>query len=334
MSHVLHLGHQPADVSGILDGHMSTNSQGFDADLDVNAIAFLTVGNSDVLPFSVGFDAPVGDLWFQFRHRTPTTTAIEFNVSDVPFLSFYDASHNLLARLRGQNDATIEAVAEGDSQVVGATSFSRGAAVTYWIDVKLVVGSDITIEFHVDGSLVSSATAANTGGKGKPVRVVFDNQDMHDSTYGDADWYYAHFAALDGVSTIGRRFARQTPDTVGNYDQWAGSLASLGDGDVTTRMTSDTAGQRQNATLAGPTGPAGATIAGVHLKAIAQAGTSGPGNLAGSLRLGVSDYDAASVSLDSEVPGKAIFSWAQNPDTSAAWTDADLPDEIGLLSAP
>ena len=141
--------------------------------------------------------------------------------------------------------------------MVGATSFATGAATTHWVDVKLSVGTDITIAFHVDGVLHSSATAANTGAKGKPALAVFNNEEMH-RYYNNAEWFYAHIAALDGVSTIGRRFARQTVNAVGTYAQWAGQVASLADGNIVTRMTSDTAGQRQNATLAGPTGPGGA----------------------------------------------------------------------------
>ncbi|PQO23991.1 FscB [Rhodobacteraceae bacterium WD3A24] len=325
MSHVLHLCHQPADLGAVTSNHLSTDAGTFDPDLDVNSLRF--EGNEDSRqPFYLDFDTPIGDLWFQFRTLTADDAEFGIDSNDTPFVSFYDANGALVARLRGHSDETIEAVAEGDSQVVGTTTFTIGQGNTYWMDIKVAVGADITIEFYVGGVLVSSATAANTGGKGKPVHIKFDNpsQTWHSGT---ASWHIAHLAVLDGVSTIGRRFARRTPDTVGNYDQWAGSLASLGDGSVLTRMTSDTAGQRQNATLAGP------TIAGVHLKAIAQAGTSGPGNLAGSLRLNASDYDAASVALGSAMPETAFFSWAQNPDTSAAWTDADLPDEIGLLSA-
>jgi len=159
------------------------------------------------------------------------------------------------------------------------------------MDIKVSVGTDIVIEFYVDSVLQGSATAANTGGKGKPTVISFDNKNMHGYYYNE-NWYYAHITVLDGVSTIGRRFARQTVNAVGAHDQWAGSLASLADGNIVTRMTSDAAGQRQNATLAGPTRPADAAIAGVHVRALAQAGTTEPGSIAGSLRLGATDHNA------------------------------------------
>lgn len=328
---ILHLGHQPGDLGGVTSNHISTDAAAFDPDLDVNGLRFYGE-EDDAIPFNLGFAAPVGDLWLQFRHVSPDTSNQTFRI-DTPFLSVHDASRTRVAGLFGRTDGTIEAQAHGDSQVNGASAFTRAQATAYWIDVRVAVGADITIAFHVDGILQSSATAPNTAGKGKPVQIVFDNAKMHDH-YSDVAWYYAHIAALDGVSTLGRRFARQTPGPAGTHTAWAGSPAALADGNIVTRMTSETAGQRQTTILTGPTGPAGAAIAGVHLKAVAQAGTSGPGSLAGSLRLGGVDHDAAAVALSQESPETVIFSWDQDPGTGTAWTDAALPDEIGLLSAP
>jgi hypothetical protein len=132
-----------------------------------------------------------------------------------------------------------------------------------------------TVELFVEGVLQSAATAANTTGKGKPVRIHFANIGLHGQSSLQT-WYHAHVAVLDGVSTIGRRFARRTPAAVGAWDQMAGSLAALADGDIATRVASTAAGQRLSFTLAGPTGPAGGAIAGLHIRQIAQAGSDGP----------------------------------------------------------
>ena len=43
-----------------------------------------------------------------------------------------------------------------------------------------LVGADIAIVFYVDGVLQSSATAPNTGGKGKPVKCIWKNFGLHD----------------------------------------------------------------------------------------------------------------------------------------------------------
>ena len=219
---ILHLGHQPADLSGVTGANLSTDAAAFDADLDVNGLRFEGDDNFE-RPFLLSFAAPSGDLWLQVRCRSPDITSSGFEDADTPFLSFFDGDAALLARLRGQTDGAIEAVAEGDSRAVGATSFTKAAAMTYWIDVTLSVGPDITIAFYVDGILQSTATANNAGAKGKPVQAVFNNAALH-RHYRNGVWFYAHIAATDGLSTIGRRFARQSgrPHPVGRAGLRAG----------------------------------------------------------------------------------------------------------------
>jgi hypothetical protein len=65
MSYILHLGHQPTDVSGI-SGLLNTTALGFDAALDVNCIRYIAT-RSYALSFTFGFAAPAGDLWLGFR---------------------------------------------------------------------------------------------------------------------------------------------------------------------------------------------------------------------------------------------------------------------------
>lgn len=195
------------------------------------------------------------------------------------------------------------------------------------------VAADITIEFYVDGVLQSSATAANTGGKGKPVKCVWRNYGLFDF-YSNATCYYAHIAILDGVSTIGRRFVRRIPDLVATYDGFSGGVDAIKDGDIATRAASDVAGQRLSFTLAGPTGPAGASsIAGVHVKQLAQLGTAGPTDIAGFLRIGGVDYDAPPGTPSLDMPSAIYSSWDTNPADSTPWTTAALPAEAGIVSS-
>ena len=199
--------------------------------------------------------------------------------------------------------------------------------------MKIAVGAEITIEFYVDGVLHSSATAANTGGKGRPVRCVWRNLYLFDH-YSTATWYYAHIAVLDGVSTIGRRFVRRTPDLVGTYDAFSGGIDAIRDGDIATRAASDIAGQRLSFSLAGPTGPAAAAnVAGVHLKQLAQLGTAGPTGIAGFLRIGGVDYDATPGTPAADLPSPVYSSWELNPVDSSPWTAASLPAEAGIVSS-
>ena len=332
MSHILHLGHQPTEVSGIA-GMISTAAAGFDATLDVNGLRFSGT-RTHVAPFSIAFQAPLGDLWLGFRYVPPNGDSDSIIEAGANFLDLYDANLSRIAQIQPvASTDRYHAIARGDATIQGASSYIAPNGQPQWIDVRVAVGADITIDFHVDGVLQSTATAANTGGKGKPVQIVFANTGLH-GTSASRTWYYAHLAVLDGVSTIGRRFVRRTPHAIASFNQMAGSIDALKDGDITTRVSSDAAGQRMSFSLTGPTGPASVSaIAGVHVKQIAQAGTDGPEASAGFLRIGGVDHDATPVTVPTLAP-KAVYStWEVNPVDDSAWTSATLPSEVGILSA-
>ena len=139
---------------------------------------------------------------------------------------------------------------------------------------------------------------------------------------------------LDGVSTIGWRFARRTPDLVATYDAFSGGVDAVKDGDIATRAASDIAGQRMSFSLSGPTGPAGAsTIAGVHVKQLVQLGTAGPTGIAGFLRIGGADYDASPSTPSPDMASPVYSTWDVNPADSTPWTTAALPTEAGIVSS-
>lgn len=71
----------------------------------------------------------------------------------------------------------------------------------------------------------------------------------------------------------------------------------------------------------------------MHVKQIAQAGTSGPTGVAGFLRIGGVDYDAAPGMPSPDVPTPIYSSWASNPGDGSGWTSATLPAEVGIVSA-
>lgn len=97
-------------------------------------------------------------------------------------------------------------------------------------------------------------------------------------------------------------------------------------------MSSDTAGQRQSVTTAGPTIPSGTAISAVHVQTVAQGGTDGVDQVAGSVRIGGTDYDTSLETVGTERPERVTYTWEQNPATSVDWTEGDLPDEIGIIS--
>ncbi len=329
MTHILHLGHQNTDLSGVTGRH-ATTAGSFDASIDVNSLRYVDTREL-VAPFSFPIQAPSGDLWLGFRYVPPggDVTAMR---AEAKFLEFRDASNALVAQvLPTAGTGNYNAVANGDTTVTGTTAYVLAPGQPQWLDVRVAVGANITIDFYQDGVLMSTATAANTAGKGKPVLVTFANAAMH-SGNGSQAWSYAHIAALDGVSTIGRRFVRRSPDLIGFYAQMAGSIDALKDNNISTRVASDTAGQRMSFSLAGPAVPP-SVIAGVHVKQVAQGGTTGPASTADFLRIGGVNYDAAVAPVSTIQPEPVYASWALNPADSSAWTDLTLPTEVGILSA-
>ena len=332
MSYILHLGHQPTDISGI-GGFLSTTVGGFDPTLDVNAIR-LTGTRTQAFPFAITTPAPAGDMWLGFRYVTPNLDANAITETNASFLEFYDAAQNMIAQI--QPNATTEryhAIARGDTVVQGTSTYMAGAAQTQWIDVRLAVGAQITLDLYVDGVLHSTASAANSAGKGKPIQIVFANIGLHGSIGSTRTWSYAHIAVLDNRSTIGRRFVRRTPASGGSFAQMAGSLDAIRDDDVSTRIAANAAGQRMSFSLTGPTGPAaGTAIAAVHIKQLTQAGTSGPQNTAGFLRIGSTNHDAPAVPAPQLAPRPIYSTWAQNPSTGTLWSSVSLPTEVGVVA--
>jgi hypothetical protein len=332
MTHILHLGHQTTDVSGIT-GLLSTAAGGFDPTLDVNAIRF-SGSRALTAPFSIAFDPPAGDLWLGFRYVPPSGDSENITEASANFLEIHDADLVRIAQIRPLNSTKrYHAIAHGDTSVQGTSTYTAANGQPQWIDLRLVVGADITIEFHVDGLLQSSATAANIGGKGPPVQITFANSGLHGASVSRT-WSYAHLAVLDGVSTIGRRFVRRSPEPIATFNQMAGGIEALQDGDIGSRVSSTAPGQRLSFTLVGPTGPvAAAAIAGVHLKQITQGGTQGPQAAAGFLRMAGVNHDVTAVPVPAFAPKSVYSSWAFNPATDSAWTSASLPAEVGIRSA-
>ncbi|MDG1130877.1 MAG: FscB [Paracoccaceae bacterium] len=276
----------------------------------------------------------MGDLWLGFRYVPPNADSESITESTANFLDIHDASQTRIAQIQPVSSTErYHAIARGDTTVQGASSYLAPNGQPQWVDIRVAVGANITIDFYVDGVLHSTATAANTQGKGKPVQLVFANTGLH-GTSSNRSWSYAHFAVLDGVSTIGRRFVRRTPNAAATFNQMVGSLEALKDEDIATRVSSTAAGQRLSFSLARPTGPATlSAIACVHIKQIAQGGTTGPQATAGFLRMGGVNHDAPALPVPTLAPKPVYSSWAVNPSNSTPWTSATLPGEAGIHSA-
>lgn len=351
MSYILHLGHQPSDIGVDPLFLVTTTDNGttpaFDSSLDNNAIAYTVTDSSGILPSSIdvtpsiGWPEPSSDtIWFQFRWRTGTHQRHDDDANGgARFVDIIDSTGNSLFRIRPYDSGGIEflyysVTAFGDSTVENTTVFEPGSDTVYWIDIKVTVNaSNVTGEFYVDGSLLGSATTTNsTSSFGKPRSAVINCIGQANYTGSPSYGYLAHFAVLDNVSTINRRFIRQRPNTAGTDTGFAGSVSALADGLPSTVMSSDTAGQRQSFSITGPTIPASAFNA-VHIVSKATqpvTGGTSPTQLSGYLKIGGTNYD---VTAETVTTNQIVSTWNVDPSTTNSWDNTNLPTEFGLLSS-
>ena len=332
MSYILHLGHQVTDLAGVT-GLVSTDAAGFDPAYDVNCIRVST-RDTTAVPFSASWAQPAGDVWLGFRYRAPSVNAQSIG-TDGTFLEFYDDANRQVAHIRTERDDNrYRALAIGDTSVDGRLVLHRGHEPGLWVDVKISVGADITIAFYIDGALQSQRDGGEYERQGPPPSAASGRT----TASSISTTRLSATTPISPCSTASRPSAgalpRRTPDLVGTYDAFSGGIDAIRDGDIATRAASDIAGQRLSFSLAGPTGPAGATsIAGVHVKKLAQLGTAGPTGIAGFLRMNGVDYDATPGTPSADLPSPVYSSWELNPTDSSPWTAAMLPAEAGIVSS-
>lgn len=160
----------------------------------------------------------------------------------------------------------------------------------------------------------------------------FHNLGVHNNSSGVLH-FLAHFAAMDNVSTIGRRFVRRRPNALSSQTAMTGDTAALSDGNIGSRIVSTTGAERRSFTLQGPTGPASpSAIPAVHVKTLAQAGNTGPNKGRAFLRISATNYDGVNTTFPFIKPDFGYDVWTQNPATSSPWTTGTLPTEVGVQS--
>lgn len=270
--------------------------------------------------FSITTPAPSGDYWMRFRTQWSNVSGVS-NL-DGNWLNIYDANGDRLGYLDFYNGG-VRVFVNGDSNAWGPYGFTPSAYAVHFFDLKVSVGADITIEFYVDGALASSATAANTDGKGPPVQVLFDHDDMYYTSASPVSWLmYSEFIVTDGEPTIGMRLASLDIDAAGAHSGLSGSVSDLLDANDGAAMVGDADGEKSSWTLTAYNGPATpASVRAVCTKLTASKGITGPQNLQHLLRIGTTDYNSPN---RSPRPEGDLYVWDNNPATAAAWDTADF----------
>ena len=292
---------------------------GFDPDFASEAAG---VQHSAPTAFIINTAEPTGDYWFHARLSPPRFVA--HSDADGYWWTFYDAAGLDIARLE-VSDGSLHANAIGDTSVVSAGTFSLAEYLPVMVDIRIAVGADIVVDLYVSGTLVGTATAANTGSKGKPVRMSADHFDIvsSGSSTGTSWVFYSEVLILDGESTVGLRLASQAPNTQGNSNDMTGDPSHLMDAGDGLTVSSDTAGHKEGWTLSGYNGPVSPTsIRAVVTKTKTNKGLTGPQNIRHFLRIGTTDYDNGA-DLGPSQEGE-MHVWDNNPATASPWTTSDL----------
>lgn len=275
---------------------------------------------------------PSPDMWAHYRTRYAVDIFGQF--ASGYFLQVFNAAGQLLARLQkvGTNSsAPVFCTVYGDTTENAANSILTGNLAFFTEDVRVrVTATSITMDYYRDGSLVNTATAANTtGSKGPATRFEWSSNDVVDGTSGFQ--YFSEIIITDGESTLGWRLGTLTPDGVGFHADFDGNWEELSDLNFTTAAATDTDGDRVSSTLSAYGGTATTTnVRGVFGKAIASRGDTGPANAVQFIRIGSTDYDGATQAL--AVDNTSLLQeWSVNPATSSPWDTAALAAlELGI----
>src|SRR6056297_341303 len=292
----------------------------FDSDFSSEAAGVMTTNQNSGNHFSIRTAAHIGDYWLRFR--VVNRRVLEASGQNGRWIVFLDENNDEVAEI-DVLAADFRARALGDTTVAGSSFFVSSYSVNFF-DIKITVGSDIVIEIYQNGVLASSATAANTGGKGAIRRAQFEHADMLQFQSSDQGWmYYSEVIVTDGEDTTGMRVASLEPDTQGNSNDMTGDPSALLDTNNGETIFSDTAGDKESWNLTSYDGPVSPTsIRAVATQTRSTKGLTGPQHIRHFLRIGSTDYDNGSDLTPSPLGETHI--WENNPATASAWSTSDF----------
>lgn len=201
----------------------------------------------------------------------------------------------------------------------------EGAQVDIDINVRINPDGDGENYFDIYSDGVRIATASSDDTISGIVLFAGTHLDMIGGPV------YSEVVVAD-ESTIGWRVHMFDLDGDGGANEWDGDYQNIQEYRDGAAVATDTADERQVATLSAYGAAAGATVSRVIVQARAKAGATGPQNLDGVVRIAGTNYDAG----DAKAPAVAaptVFEFANDPSTSAAWNTTQFADlEAGVKS--
>ena len=310
----------------------STESVWFDGDYVSRAVLSSNTASAGGTVAKV-LDTPVDDCWFRFMYRA-SSTLVGVSSTQSTRIGFRDAngveigavvrvqSNGLRVQVRGNSG-----VSQGP-ETVAASIFSITSPGEVVCRLQ-VTSTENTITLYLDGGVILEHSVAVTSRTPGTARVAA--RSIHSNVSGHTVGF-SEIMVSDGVDLRGLRLLQGSLDPdAGAYNDFENGRGTLLDFDAATIAISDTPGQRVSSevsfTVAGTP-----TIYGVAVNARADFETGTPDQLAGFLRIGSDNHDAAGRTMAMAVA--PTFLWTGNPDTGAPWGVGDLAGlEVGLLSA-
>lgn len=315
---IIFAGSHPSEVPSREGASATTSGGGIDS-------AYCNVAIScNASKLAIDAEIPLGasDVWFHFR----AWSSLIYNTGTSTGAKFLDESGAVLAEFRRVSSGSWPfARAHGDSVISGDSSPAMASGVGYIFDIHVVIGEDIQIDVYRDSSLISTATAPNTGEKG-PIRHV----ELSGLT-GTSTFQMSEFVLTEGFSTLGTRLARMEPVGDGTYSDMEGDYSDMISLDYDFGVVGRSPGERMSWTHRAYGGIA---IEGGVLAVIGVVTTSKlPGtenNTAQFLRFNDTNYEGRALSNDAREQSWEV--WTKNPITGLPWDTDDLADmEMGVV---
>lgn len=332
MPEILHLGHQPADI-GVDPSWMLTTATYFDPAYDTNAV-IRTLTSAAKLCFYVAIRSSE-DFFFSFRHRRNTGT-FTTNLGIYDFIAYLNDKGDVVGGIElyhtaaNQGFRTRPFVVTAGGRVYGTVNDQSPSNMTAWFDSRYSYNSgtnQLTVEFYVNGVLISSVTDTPLASYDKGI-IGIQTQIPGSFSGADNTIGIAHVAVVEGASTVNRRFIRRLPSAAGTFTEWTGDVTTLGDG-VSAIMTNDSGDRVSFAAGTGPAIPGGASIAGIHV-GIRGEPSQDIGVVRPFVRIGGLNYFNGALTFENNKITKQVLTFDLNPATSAIWTGE--PDEYGVNS--
>lgn len=243
---------------------------------------------------------------------------------------------NEILRLKALNAETYFQYHNGSAwvDISGILPFSDDTL--YQIDIECDVdGSTGSFALYIDGVKNAELTGNTDFRSGAQAdKILFWNQN-HSTSSSQYTVYFTEVIVAD-EPTVNWRLVTLWPDGNGNHTAWTGDYTDIDEAEYDTadQVDTTTAAQRESFTIRDiPTVFADLDVAAVVVAALAKRGTTGPQDLQIMVRTNSLDFDSSSVGLSNVAYERFQNVWATNPDTSAAWTQAEVNAlEIGVES--